>query len=128
MRKICVTLLTFIALGVVSAHAVDIVPMDSDLMLTIEETNDSLSSNIAMEEGEVALMDAEILSELFASVETHYKNEPDSEEAYELTLKSNALIAHIIEQVKGNDFESAANSATDLARTCKSCHNFYKED
>ena len=128
MRKICVTLLTFIALGVVSTHAADIVPMDSDLMLTIEETNDSLSSNIAMEEGEAALMDAEILAELFVSVETHYKNEPDSEEAYDLTLKSNALIAQIIEQVKGNDFESAANSATDLARTCKSCHNFYKED
>lgn len=106
--------------------------MDMDLMQTIEDTNDSLSSNVALEESEAAIADAQILNELFGVVEEHYKKElaagEDVAEAVDLSSKSKKLTADIIDQLNASDFESAANSATDLARTCKTCHNFYKED
>lgn len=106
--------------------------MDMDLMQTIEDTNDSLSSNVALEEGEAAIADAKILNELFGVVEDHYIKEVaaggDFAEAVDLSSKSKKLTADIIDQLNAGDFESAANSATDLARTCKTCHNFYKED
>lgn len=106
--------------------------MDMDLMQTIEDTNDSLSSNVALEEAEAAITDAQILNELFGVVEEHYKKElaagEDVAEAVDLSSKSKKLTADIIDQLNASDFESAANSATDLARTCKTCHNFYKED
>lgn len=102
--------------------------MDMDLMQTIEDTNDSLSSNVALEEGEAALADAQTMQELFITVEDFFKQQPDSAEALELTIKSKHLLDDIVQQVNSGDFESAANSATDLARACKTCHNFYKED
>jgi hypothetical protein len=68
------------------------------------------------------------MQELFITVEDFFKQQPDSAEALELTIKSKHLLGDIVQQVNAGDFESAANSATDLARACKTCHNFYKED
>jgi hypothetical protein len=106
--------------------------MDMDLMQTIESTNDNLSSNIALENAESAIADAQTLNELFAVVEEHYSKElaagKDVAEAVDLTKKSVKFSREIITFLGQNDFESAANTATDLARTCKTCHNFYKED
>lgn len=106
--------------------------MDMDLMQTIESANDNLSSNIALENGESAIADAQTLNELFAVVAEHYEKEAaagkDVAEAIDLTRKSLKFSAEIITFVEQEDYESAANTATDLARTCKTCHNFYKED
>lgn len=106
--------------------------MDMDLMQTIESTNDNLASNIALENAESAIADAQTLNELFAVVEQHYTKElaagNDVAEAVDLTKKSVKFSSEIMIFLEQNDFESAANTATDLARTCKTCHNFYKED
>jgi len=106
--------------------------MDMDLMQTIESTNDNLSSNIALENAESAIADAQTLNELFAIVEEHYKKEAasgqDVAEAVDLSKKSVKFSNEIITFLEQKDFDSAANTATDLARTCKTCHNFYKED
>lgn len=106
--------------------------MDMDLMQTIESTNDNLSSNIALENDESAIADAQTLKELFEVVATHYEKEAasgkDVAEAIDLTKKSIKFSGEIITFLQQQDFDSAANTATDLARTCKTCHNFYKED
>lgn len=106
--------------------------MDMDLMQTIEDTNDSLTSNISLEDAEASAADAQTLNELFAVVVDHYHKEAaagnDVAEAVKLSEKSKKLSADIISQVNSGNFEGAANSATDLSRTCKTCHNFYKED
>lgn len=136
MRNLVVVALRFMAIavvgGVLAVGSIAETEMDMDLMQTIEDTNDSLSSNVALEEGEAAIADAKILNELFGVVESHYTKEVaaggDFAEAVDLSSKSIKLTADIIDQLNAGDFESAANSATDLARTCKTCHNFYKED
>ena len=137
MGNLVVVALRFIAVPILSGllavgSIAEETEMDMDLMQTIEDTNDSLSSNVALEEGEAAIADAKILNELFGVVEEHYTKEVDAggdfAEAVDLSSKSIKLTAEIIEQLNAGDFESAANSATDLARTCKTCHNFYKED
>src|SRR5690606_7080120 len=136
MRKKFVVVLSYVAflLGGVSVLpvAAEEAEMDMDLMQTIESTNDNLSSNIALENGESAIADAQTLNELFAVVADHYEKElaagKDVAEAIDLTKKSIKFSSEIITFVQQEDFESAANTATDLARTCKTCHNFYKED
>lgn len=137
MGNLVVVALRFIAVPILSGllavgSIAEETEMDMDLMQTIEDTNDSLSSNVALEEGEAAIADAKILNELFGVVEEYYTKEVaaggDFAEAVDLSSKSIKLTAEIIEQLNAGDFESAANSATDLARTCKTCHNFYKED
>ncbi len=127
-----VVLLFGINLLVVSAPFAEESEMDMDLMQTIEDTNDSLSSNISLQDAEASNADAQTLNELFAVVEEHYKKEAaagnDVAEAVKLSTKSKQLTSDIVTHVTAGDFDSAANAATDLARTCKTCHNFYKED
>ena len=137
MYKFVVVLrsLLFVVISSLLASAVSIaeeVEMDMDLMQTIESTNDNLSSNIALENAESAIADAKTLNELFAIVAEHYKKEAakgeDVAEAVDLSTKSIKFSDEIITFLEQKDFESAAGTATDLARTCKTCHNFYKED
>ena len=138
MRNLVVFVLRFFALVIASGFLISSVSfaedaeLDMDLMQTIESTNDNLSSNIALENAESAIADAKTLNELFAVVENHYKRESaagkDVAEAVGLTKKSVKFSSEIMIFLEQKDFESAANTATDLARTCKTCHNFYKED
>jgi len=137
MRKfVSAVRFTVLLLGInifsISNLSAEEVEMDMDLMQTIESTNDNLSSNIALENAESAIADAQTLNELFAVVEEHYKKEAasgeDVAEAIDLTKKSVKFSSEIMIFLEQSDFESAANTATDLARTCKTCHNFYKED
>lgn len=127
-----VVLLSGLNLLTISAPFAEETEMDMDLMQTIESTNDNLSSNISLENSESAKADAQTLNELFAVVEEHYKKEVaagnDVAEALDLTKKSIKFSSEIMTFLDQKDFESAANTATDLARTCKTCHNFYKED
>ena len=115
-----------------SASFAQEVEMDMDLMQTIESTNDDLASNIALENAEAAIADAKTLNELFLVVEAHYQKEvaagKDFAEAVDLSTKTIKFSSEIIVFLEQQDFESAANAATDLSRACKACHNFYKED
>jgi hypothetical protein len=133
-----VVVVRFVVIAIVSglfinpASFAEEAEMDMDLMQTIESTNDNLSSNIALENAESAIADAKTLNELFAVVEEHYKKASaageDVAEAVDLSTKSVKFSNEIMVFLEQKDFDSAANTATDLARTCKTCHNFYKED
>ncbi|HEY8938808.1 MAG TPA: hypothetical protein VIM59_01420 [Cellvibrio sp.] len=127
-----IVLLFGLNLLAISAPFAEESEMDMDLMQTIEDTNDSLTSNVSLEDADAATADAQTLNELFAVVVEHYQKDlaagNDVAEAVKLSEKSKKLSGDIISQVKAGDFESAAHSATELSRTCKTCHNFYKED
>jgi hypothetical protein len=123
MSKLFAPMLT--ALLITSTALADV---DMDLMQTIEEINDSLASNIALEKAEASLKDANELADLFVVVEEHYVKQPDAADAVNISRESRALTAAILTAVEARDFESAANSATDLSRACRACHTFYRED
>lgn len=123
MSKFFAPMLT--ALLITSTALADV---DMDLMQTIEEVNDSLASNIALEKAELSLKDANELADLFVVVEEHYVKQPDAADAVNISRESRALTAAILTAVEARDFESAANSATDLSRACRACHTFYRED
>ncbi len=123
MSKLFAPMLT--ALLITSTALADV---DMDLMQTIEEINDSLASNIALEKAEPSLKDASELADLFVVVEEHYVKQPDAADAVNISRESRALTAAILTAVEARDFESAANSATDLSRACRACHTFYRED
>ncbi len=123
MSKLFAPMLT--ALLITSTALADV---DMDLMQTIEEINDSLASNIALEKAEPSFKDASELADLFVVVEEHYVKQPDAADAVNISRESRALTAAILSAVEARDFESAANSATDLSRACRACHTFYRED
>jgi hypothetical protein len=102
--------------------------LDQDLMQTIEDTNKSLSSNIALQRVDASVTDATELNNMFTIVEAHFVKKGDAANAVDLSKKSKDLSQDIIKLVHENNFESATNSATELSRTCKSCHTFYKKE
>lgn len=107
-------------------HAAD-TELDMDLMQTIEDTNKSLASNIATENGPGSTADAKELQALFGKVEVHFVAKGDAPDAVELSRKSKDLAGAILKSVADKDFSTASGAATDLSRACRTCHTFYKK-
>lgn len=99
-----------------------------DLMQSIEDTNKSLSSNIALSNKPGATDDAKQLTQMFAEVETFFMHKGDAANAVELAKQSKDLSADIVKLVAANNFDAATNAATTLSRTCRTCHTFYKKE
>ena len=102
--------------------------METDLMQNIEDVNKSLSSNIALQRVDPSLEDAKQLTSMFEVVEAHFIKKGDAENAVDLSKKSKQLSQDIAKLVTEKNFDTATNLATDLSRTCKSCHTFYKKE
>jgi hypothetical protein len=125
MRKLL--FLLALAAAFATAHAA-VAELGMDIMQTIEDLNKSLSSNIALRDAKATLADAKELDDLFSKVEAHFTERGDAANAVDLSKKSRTLAQSIIKSVGGSDFDSATNAATDLSRTCRTCHTFYKKE
>lgn len=99
-----------------------------EVMQNIEDLNKSLSSNIALRDTKATLSDAKELDDLFTQVESHFAARGDAANAVELSKKSRTLAQAIIKSVSSSNFEAATDAATDLSRTCRTCHTFYKKE
>jgi hypothetical protein len=131
MRKellLALPVLLAIAGGAGSAETGADSGLDTDLMQTIEDTNKSLSSNIATRDVKGATSDAKELTEMFAKVENHFVQKGGADNAVDLARKSKGLSSDIVKFVAANNFDSATESATTLSRTCRTCHTFYKKE
>jgi triphosphoribosyl-dephospho-CoA synthetase len=127
MRKVCFTLSALWVIGGV-AFAATPAELDTEIMKTIEDTNKSLASNIALRDARGSTSDAKELYDLFAEVEGHFTRRGDAPDAVDLSRKTRTLALQIVKVVADKDFDTATNAATDLSRTCKSCHTFYKKE
>lgn len=125
MRKLIIVFGALIVLaGVVRAGDGE---LDMDLMQTIEDTNKSLSSNIAIQDAPASTSDAKELQALFTQVENHFVAKGGADDAVDLSRKSKDLAESIVKSVASKDFGAASESATTLSRTCRTCHTFYKK-
>lgn len=126
MRRL--TLLIGLTLVLAASVSSEEIELDTDLMQTIEDTNKSLSSNIALQRADASKSDASDLKSMFDVVEAHFIKKGGAENAVDLSKKSKELANEIIKSIDSNNFDNASNSATELSRTCKSCHTFYKKE
>jgi hypothetical protein len=101
--------------------------IDMDFMQDVEDTSINLTDNVAQRDLDSILNNASELAEAFEKLEAFYIAKGDAEDAVALSSKSKALSQQIIMQVDKQDFDAAAVLATELSRTCKACHNFYKD-
>lgn len=127
MRKgVALLFLSLVLSGAALAAQIE-VEIDTDFMQTVEDTNKSLSNNIASHDANASRADASELQAMFAKVETFYAAKGDAADAVELSRKSQHLAEAVSKLVAAKDFDAASGTATDLSRTCKACHNFYKK-
>lgn len=125
MRKL-IMVFGVLAVLIGAVRAAD-VGLDMDLMQTIEDTNKSLSSNIATQNMPGSTADAKELETLFSQVEAHFVAKGDAPDAVDLSRKSKDLAGAIQKSMASKQFDEAAQAATALSRTCRSCHTFYKK-
>jgi cytochrome c556 len=102
--------------------------MDEDLMQSIEDTNKSLSSNLAVKDDRGSKEDAKELIDMFSKVEGYFAAKGNATDAVDLARKSKQLTLDIINSVSAEDFDTAMNASTTLSRACKTCHRSYKKD
>ncbi len=101
--------------------------LGTDLMQAIEDSNKSLSSNISLKDAKASASDAREINQAFIQVEAYFAARPDAHDAVELAKKTRELTDQIVQSVGSGNFDAAADSATALSRTCRTCHTFYKK-
>ena len=104
------------------------VSIDEDYMQVMEDRQKSLTSNIALKNGQAAVEDAKELDQMFNDVESFYAHKDNATDAVNWTKESKDLAVAITKYVASNDFDSASMKAVSLAKTCKECHSVYKKD
>ncbi|MBA4108615.1 MAG: hypothetical protein C0487_03345 [Leptothrix sp. (in: Bacteria)] len=126
MRKVSLIFLGFLLVLTTSVKSAQ-AELDMDLMQAIEDTNKSLSSNIAIKDQKASTSDAKELEQMFSKVETYFVEKGDAPDAVDLAKKSKELSLEIVKSVTAQDFDSATNAATTISRNCRTCHTFYKK-
>lgn len=126
MNKAAFTWVVLVALAGPAGSATPELGMD--IMQSIEDLNKSLASNIALRDAKGGTADAKELDTLFADVEAHFAARGDAENAVALSRKTRTLALQIVRFIEAKDFGAASDTATDLVRTCKTCHTFYKKE
>lgn len=126
MKKTALTWVVFAALAGPAGSATPELGME--IMQSIEDLNKSLASRIALRDATGGTADAKELDTLFADVEAHFAARGDAENAVALSRKTRTLALQIVRFIEARDFGAAGDAATDLARTCKTCHTFYKKE
>ena len=101
--------------------------LGTDLMQAIDDANKSLSSNIALKDARASASDARDINQDFIQVEAYFAARPDAHDAVDLARKTRELTDLIVQSVGSGNFDAAADSATALSRTCRTCHTFYKK-
>ena len=101
--------------------------LGTDLMQAVDDSNKSLSSNISLKDAKASAADARDINQAFIQVEAYFAARPDAQDAVDLAKKTRELTDKIARLVDKGDFDAAADSATALSRTCRTCHTFYKK-
>lgn len=130
IRKVMVLIVIWAgALGVpASAQHVDIDLRDYDdeLMRDLDRTIKYFEPDINARNVEGAREDAEILQDGFRYTEDYFAKKGSAEDAVKISRQGLNLIDTALKALDESDFDAAAVSARETARTCRACHDIYK--
>jgi cytochrome c556 len=125
MRKFFVfSALSLVLLGQVSSQPFEIT---ADAMRDIEDTTKSLDSNVALKDAKTAVEQAKEVAAFFQQVEGFYTQKGDAADAVGFACKTHELAAQVQAAVDAQNFDAANEAVSQLARSCKTCHEVYKK-
>lgn len=124
MRKILVFLALHLALlGGISAAGFEIV---ADDMRDIEDTLKDLDSEVSMKNPK-ATDHAKEVQAYFEKVEGFYAGQADKPEGVKLSQATRSAAAEVVQAAQGGDFDAAGSAVARLTRSCKACHDVYRQ-
>jgi hypothetical protein len=121
--KIAFCLSQVVLLGSVASAQFEIT---ADAMRDIEDTTKSLDSNVALKDSKNAVAEARQVAVFFRQVEGYYAQKGGADDAVVFARKTHELAAQTAAAVEAQNFDQAIDSVSLLARSCKSCHDVYK--
>jgi len=124
MRRVVVFL--FIQLALVAQAGSASYEVDADNMRTIEDSMKNLDSHVALKDAKGATQEAKDLIAAFEQVQDFYARKGNATDAVGFARKTHELVRQILSSVEAGDYDGAAGSVNQLARSCKSCHDIYK--
>ncbi|NRF70583.1 cytochrome c [Aquincola sp. S2] len=123
MRKLL--LATALPLALVATVLAAGAELSADAMRDAEDTLRSLDSNVSLKHPK-ALAEAEELRGFFRQVEGHYAARGDAARGVELARASQQHASAVAGAVRAGDFDAAQDALDQLTRSCKACHEVYK--
>ncbi|MER2494379.1 hypothetical protein [Catenovulum sediminis] len=113
----------FLVTGSAKASASEI---DIDLMKFIEQTNDSLGSNLMMNNQADAIEDSEMLRELLLMVEEHFEVNSLNNQALKISNQAVFITNDLRASLYMNDVEKAKKIHVSLSENCQACHKIFE--
>ncbi|WP_143873392.1 hypothetical protein [Catenovulum sediminis] len=113
----------FLVTGSAKASASEI---DIDLMKFIEQTNDSLGSNLMMNNQADAIEDSEMLRELLLMVEEHFEVNSLNNQALKISNQAVFISNDLRASLYMNDVEKAKKIHVSLSENCQACHKIFE--
>lgn len=101
--------------------------IDTDLMQSIDDTTKSVTSNIDLRKKQAADEDALALKKMLGQVQLFYETRHDKPDAIEFARTSLDIANRLQKLLNDKDFDGAARAANELSRSCRSCHDVYKQ-
>lgn len=120
-------LLAAICVATLAVAEVDLTDFDNDLMRSMDDSIKSFEPNIVAHNKERALADAQILWDGFKWTEDYFIKKGGADDAVEISRRALTSTQAVIDLLNASDFDKAALAARDAARTCRSCHDIYKD-
>jgi cytochrome c556 len=121
---LCVLVL-MLSSGVVCAD-IDLKDFDDDLMRDMDYAIKDLEPVVGARNAAAAKGDAEFLLEGFKQTEGYFAKKGTADDAVRFARKSEELAVTVLQNIQANDFDAAANSARELSKSCRNCHDVYK--
>jgi len=95
-------------------------------MRAIDRLSVSVQKRIEKGEVDAARKDAQRLEELYALMETFYRQPGRPAEAAEISRQGKEFAAQVQQDIDAGQLEAAAQNALTIARACNDCHDPYK--
>jgi hypothetical protein len=127
MRKLAVAISLAAALSAGLAWAaIDLSDFDDDMMRTMDDAIKDLEPVIAAKNAKAALEDAQVLQDGFRQTEQYFAAKGGADDAVKIARQEQDQIGLVRNALAAGDFDGAAATAREVAKTCKTCHNTYK--
>lgn len=105
---------------------IDLSDFDDDSMRDMDDANKDLGPVLGAKNADAALADAQVIQNVLKQTEAYFVKKGGADDAVKLAQQGQASVATVITAIGKSDFESAAASARDTAKNCRSCHDLYK--
>jgi len=114
--------------AVVMAAEIDYSDFDDALMRNMDDAIKELDSNLGGQDAEASLANAAVLREGLGWAEKYFAAKPETPLGAGLAREGQEHLALVVQSIEARNFDAASGSVRGVVRSCKACHEAYKQE